>query len=67
MNLNHLTAHTRLSYNATLVKQKSADDTLMQVKSICRMLQESILQYFQPSLSYHLPLRPFFVYFWVAA
>ena len=26
----------------------------------CRMLQESILQYFRPSLSYHLPLRPLF-------
>ena len=26
----------------------------------CRMLQESILQYFQPSLSYHLSLRPLF-------
>ena len=25
----------------------------------CRMLQESILQYFRPSLSYHLSLRPF--------
>ena len=25
----------------------------------CRMLQESILQYFQPALSYHLSLRPF--------
>ena len=24
----------------------------------CRILQESILQYFQPSLRYHLPLRP---------
>ena len=29
----------------------------------CRMLQESILQYFRPSLSYHLSLRPLFVYF----
>ena len=27
------------------------------------MLQESILQYFQPSLSYQLSLRPFSVYF----
>ena len=26
----------------------------------CRMLQESILQYFQPSLSYHLSLRTLF-------
>ena len=26
----------------------------------CRMLQESILQYFRPSLSYHLSLKPLF-------
>ena len=26
----------------------------------CRMLQESILQHFRPSLSYHLSLRPLF-------
>ena len=26
----------------------------------CRILQESILQYFRPSLSYHLSLRPLF-------
>ena len=25
----------------------------------CRMLKESILQYFRPSLSYHLSLKPF--------
>ena len=30
----------------------------MQVKSIAELLQESILQYFRPSLSYHLSLRP---------
>ena len=29
----------------------------------CRMLQESILQYVRPSLSYHLPLRPLFCIF----
>ena len=29
----------------------------------CRMLQESILQYFRPSLSYHLSLRPLFCLF----
>ena len=29
----------------------------------CKMLQESILQYFQPSLSYHLSLRPLFCLF----
>ena len=31
----------------------------------CRMLQESILQYFRPALSYHLSLRPLFWLFWV--
>ena len=29
----------------------------------CRMLQESILQYFRPSLSYHLLLSPMFCLF----
>ena len=29
----------------------------------CRMPQESILQYFRPSLSYHLSLRPLFCLF----
>ena len=29
----------------------------------CRILQESILQYFRPSLSYHLSLRPLFSLF----
>ena len=29
----------------------------------CRMLQESILQYFLPSLSYNLALRPLFCLF----
>ena len=29
----------------------------------CRMLQESILQHYRPSLSYHLSLRPLFCLF----
>ena len=29
-------------------------------RKYCRMLQESILQYFRPALSYHLSLRPLF-------
>ena len=29
----------------------------------CRMITESILQYFRPSLSYHLSLRPLFCLF----
>ena len=32
-------------------------------QNYCRMLQESILQYFRPSLSYHLSLRPLFCLF----
>ena len=32
----------------------------MQVKSIAECSKGSILQYFRPSLSYHLPLRPLF-------
>ena len=35
----------------------------MQVKSIAECSKGSILQYFQPSLSYHLPLRPLFCLF----
>ena len=34
---------------------------LMQVKSIAECSPWSILQYFRPSLSYHLPLRPLFL------
>ena len=32
-------------------------------RKYCRMLQESILQYFLPLLSYHLSLRPLFCVF----
>ena len=35
------------------------DYRLMQVKSIAECSKGSILQYFQTSLSYHLPLSPF--------
>ena len=35
----------------------------MQVKSIAECSKGSILQYFEPSLSYHLSLRSCFVYF----
>ena len=40
---------------------------LIQVKSIAECSKGSILQYFRPSLKYHLSLISFFVYFWVAA
>ena len=36
---------------------------LMQVKSIAECSKGSILQYFRPSLSYHLSLRSFFCLF----
>ena len=36
------------------------DHSLMKVKSIAECSKGSILQYFEPSLSYHLPLRPLF-------
>ena len=39
------------------------DYRLIQVKSIAECSPWSILQYFQPSLSYHLPLRPLFCLF----
>ena len=35
----------------------------MQVKSIAECFKGSILQYFRPSLSYHLPFRPLFCLF----
>ena len=36
--------------------------TLNAGQKYCRMLSWSILQYFRPSLSYHLSLRPLFLY-----
>ena len=36
---------------------------LMQIKSIAECSKGSILQYFRPSLSYHLPLSPLFCLF----
>ena len=39
------------------------DYPLMQVKSIVECSKGSILQYFRPSLSYHLSLRPLFCLF----
>ena len=52
---------------ATLKKTKNgffkADYRLMQVKSIAECSKGSILQYFWPSLSYRLSLRPLFCLF----
>ena len=39
---------------------------LLQVKSIAECSKGSILQYFRPSVSYHLSLRSLFCLFWVA-
>ena len=39
------------------------DYCLMQVKSIAECSMGSILQYFRPSLSYHLSFRPLFCLF----
>ena len=41
----------------------NTDYRLMQVKRIAECSKESILQYFRPSLSYHLSLRPLFCLF----
>ena len=47
--------------------KKKTNYRLMQVKSIAECSKGSILQYFQPSFSYHLLLRYLFCLFWVAA
>ena len=39
------------------------DYCLMQVKRIAKCSKGSILQYFRPALSYHLPLRSLFCFF----
>ena len=39
------------------------DYHLMQIKSIAECSKGSILQYFRPSFSYHLPLSPLFSLF----
>ena len=59
-------------YSETSVKRHSQKDQklgfttnyrLMQVKGIAECSKGSILQYFRPSLSYHLSLRPLFCLF----
>ena len=56
-------------YSKTCLKRSLKEETkidfqdrlsLNAAQKYCRMLQESILQYFRPSLSYHLSLRPLF-------
>ena len=65
------TGHTLVSiyYSKTCVKGPlsnrpkigiNTDYSLMQVKSIAECSKGSILQYFQPALSYHLSLRSLF-------
>ena len=62
-----------LQYNKTCVKQTlskrpkmvfKTNHLLMQVKSIAECSKGSILQYFLPSLSYHLSLRSLFCLFY---
>ena len=58
------------TYSKTCVKRPLSErpqigfqDQLMQVKSIAECSPWSILQYFQPTLSYRLSLRPLFCLF----
>ena len=60
------TTPSNLCKTATLKKTKmvfKTDYRLMQVKSIAECSNGSILQYFRPSLSYQLSLRPLFCLF----
>ena len=59
-------------YSKTCLKQPLKEKTKIHFQDrlslnagqkYCRMLQESILQYFRPSLSYHMSIRPLFFYF----
>ena len=65
-------AWNRYVYSKTCLKQPLKKNTkigfqdqlsLKAGQKYCRMLSWSILQYFQPSLSYHLSLRPLFCLF----
>ena len=67
LNLTH-----KLEYSKACVKRPLSKDEkmvfktnyhLMQVKSIVQCSKGSILQYFRPSLSYHLSLRSMFCLF----
>ena len=68
----HLHQSPVLVYSKTCLKRPlkrrpklvfKTDYRLMQVKSIAECSKGSILKYFLPSLSYHLPLRPLFCVF----
>ena len=62
-------SHYNLCKMATTKRPKICFKTnyrLMQVKSIAECSKGSILQYFRPSLSYHLSLRSLFCLFLVA-
>ena len=54
-----LSGHSKKTKNLVF----KTDYCLMQVKSIAECSKGSILQYFRPSLRYHLPLRPLFCLF----
>ena len=64
--------HSKLFYSKTCLKRSLNNNTkngfkvnysFMQVKSIAECSKGSILQYFRPSLSYHLSLRTLFCLF----
>ena len=57
----HAQRHSTLKEDQKLFFK--TDHRLMQVESIAECSNGSILQYFRPSLSYHLPLRPLFCLF----
>ena len=64
---NQINIHSSLCKTTTLKKTKNlfskTNYRLMQVKSIAECSLWSILQYFRPSLSYHLSLRSLFCIF----
>ena len=53
---------TGLSGPSKRIPKIGLQDLLNAGQKYYRMLQESILQYFRPSLSYHLSLKPFGIF-----
>ena len=68
-----VTDQVRLNYSKTCLKRKLKKETNIGFQErlslnnagqkYCRMFQESILQFFRPSLSFYLSLRPLFCLF----
>ena len=70
--MDHIAVTTDSKYSKTCLKRPLEEDQkllfktayrLMQVKSIAECSKGSILQYFRPSLSHHLPVRSLFCLF----